>query len=311
MTDLLIPFSLTEVSELLQNVVNGIVQESRFDQTASKSNVNWRFLTTLISVLIIYFENSSVYIKSVVEKLIVTSLDAEKYGQDSFETAMIIVRQACQESKTGSFQTYGLWFSQTFGDETTTLTANSKKKITNLVQYLTNMVPYENAACLRAQLARPPWLPSNYREIWNDYSTLARTRLSDLNTHRNLDWHCSDQPIFNSIKSNNDMSEESLCKRSKIDDHGDKNPVLSDVEKALNSFEINKKMPQLVLEASIFRRPYFVGQFLPALLKLTTTRIKSNQKAQKIQLLKDFVQCLQAKGKIPSQIMSHFEKYIS
>ena len=84
LTDLLIPFSVSEVSELLQNVANGIVQESKFDQTASKSNVNWRFLTTLISVLIIYFENSSVYIKSVVEKLIVTSLDAEKYGQRNF-----------------------------------------------------------------------------------------------------------------------------------------------------------------------------------------------------------------------------------
>ena len=31
-------------------------------------------------------------------------------------------------------------------------------------------------------------------------------------------------------------------------------------------YSLHQKIPQLVMEASIFRMPYFVGKFLPALL---------------------------------------------
>ena len=307
--DLLIPFSNEEVSEFLQYAVNGICKTIKSEGTNSKSNVNWKFLMKVIGVFINYFENSSSLLKSLVEKLVVASLDEEKQGQDSFEAAMAIVRQACLASKNGPLQTYGLWFAHAFGDEETTLTANTKIKITNLVRYLTSMVPYENVACLRAHLARPPYIPSSYRDIWNDYCILARTRLSDFNANKKLDWHCSDQPIFNSFKSCFDTYDKTECKSSKTDLESNQHPVLSDVEKALNSFEANKKMPQVVLEASIFRRPYFVGQFLPALLTLLMNSQAIN-KTNQLQMIKDFVQCLQAKGKIPSQMIVHFEKYM-
>ena len=307
--DLLIPFSNEEVSELLQYVVNGICNSSKSEGTNPKSNVNWKFLMKVIGVFINYFKNSSFLLKLLVEKLIVSSLDEEKQGQDGFEAAMAIVRQACLASKKGPLQTYGLWFADAFGDEETTLTANSKIKIRNLVKYLTSMVPNENVACLRAHLARPPYIPSNYRDIWNDYCILARTRLSDFNANKKLDWHCSDQPLFNSLKSCFDTYDKTECKSSKTDLESNQHPVLSDVEKALNSFEANKKMPQVVLEASIFRRPYFVGQFLPALLTLSINSQALN-KTNQLQIIKDFVQCLQVKGKIPSQMIVHFEQYM-
>ena len=307
--DLLIPFSNEEVSEFLQYAVNGICKTSKSEETNPKSNVNWKFLMKVISVFINYFDNSSSLLKSLVEKLVVSSLDEEKQGQESFETAMAIVRQACLASKNGPLQTYGLWFAHAFGEEETTLTANTKTKIKNFVKYLTSMVPYENVACLRAHLARPPYIPSNYRDIWNDYCMLARTRISDFNANKKLDWYCSDQPIFNSLKPCLNMYDKSEFKSSKTDLESYQHPVLSDVEKALNSFDGNKKIPQVVLEASIFRRPYFVGQFLPALL----TQLMNGQalnKTNEQQIIKDFVQCLQEKGKIPSQMIVHFEKYM-
>ena len=304
--DLLIPFSNEEVLELLQYAVNGICKTSKSEGT--DLNVNWKFLMRVIDVFINYFENSSSLLKSLVEKLVVSSLDEEKQGQDSFETAMAIVRQACLASKNGPLQTYGLWFAHAFGDEETTLTANTKTKIKNLVKYLTSMVPYENVACLRAHLARPPYITSNYRDIWNDYCVLARTRLSDFNANKKLDWYCSDQPIFNSFKPCFNTFDKAESTSSETDLESNQNPVLSDVEKALNSFETTKKMPQIVLEASIFRRPYFVGQFLPALLELLMNSQALN-KTNQLQIIKDFVQCLQEKGKIPSQMIVHFEKY--
>ena len=234
MKNLLIPFSLWEVSELLQDIVNVIIQSSISDKTTTKSALDWKLLTILISVFTKYFENSSCSLISIVEKLIVTSLDADQFGQITFETAMIIVRQACQESRAGPLQTYGLWFAQTFGDETTSLTANSKQRIIHLVQYLTNMVPHETSACLRAHLARPPWIPSNSRELWNDYSTLSRTRLRDFNANKNIEWNSVDQPIFTSIKPSLDIYDEKGCKRLKHE-HGEneENPVLSDKRKEL------------------------------------------------------------------------------
>ena len=48
------------------------------------------------------------------------------------------------------------------------------------------------------------------------------------------------------------------------DNPSELNPALKqaeiDVEKALASFEKNGKLPASVMEASIFRKPYFVGR---------------------------------------------------
>ncbi|KAI2580275.1 FA complementation group A, partial [Homo sapiens] len=42
--------------------------------------------------------------------------------------------------------------------------------------------------------------------------------------------------------------------------------ALQDVEKAIMVFEHTGNIPVTVMEASIFRRPYYVSHFLPALL---------------------------------------------
>lgn len=39
-----------------------------------------------------------------------------------------------------------------------------------------------------------------------------------------------------------------------------------DVRDAMEYFKAHRRIPQAVMEASIFRQPYFVGKFLPALL---------------------------------------------
>lgn len=47
----------------------------------------------------------------------------------------------------------------------------------------------------------------------------------------------------------------------------DANILLKEVESVLVSFEKGGKIPNSVIEASIFRKPYFNNKFLPALLK--------------------------------------------
>ena len=48
--------------------------------------------------------------------------------------------------------------------------------------------------------------------------------------------------------------------------------AIADVQEALEQFAKSGKLPPKVLEASIFRKPYFVRRFLPALLTPTPVR---------------------------------------
>jgi hypothetical protein len=207
MMELLIPFSASEVSTPIMDIANCIIQASananhcdeEFLEFSNKLTHNWTMFTLFISIFISCFQDSVNVVKDIVDRLITNSLDADELGKIPFEIAMIIVRQACLESKPGPLQTYGSWFALTFGDESTTLLGKSKKRIFNFVKYLTNIVPYETQGCLRAHISRPPWIPLEFRQIWMDYCTLLRTRLSDLNAHKNPEWMSNDKPIFNTI----------------------------------------------------------------------------------------------------------------
>merc|ERR1719510_305441 len=140
-----------------------------------------------------------------------------------------------------------------------------------------------------------------------EYCTLLRTRLSDLNAHKNLEWMSTDKHIFNGImqksNANNIKSKNPRFPENGVGPMED--PAVADVEKALESFKANKKIPQVVLEASIFRRPYFIGQFLPSLVSLSE-RAKIDRNGR-MQLISDFVETLKSKGKIPPQLVLEFD----
>ena len=174
------------------------------------------------------------------------------------------------------------------------------------------MVPYETQGCLRTHISRPPWIPLESRQIWMEYCALLRTRLSDLNTHTNPEWMSNDQPIFNTIIQKYTASNQDSGKRGFVENSATlfETPVVEDVEKALELFKTNRKIPQIVLEASIFRRPFFIGQFLPSLLALTLKAKAETDKSNNIQLIKDFVISLKCKVKMPTQLLVEFEKYI-
>ena len=319
MMELLVPFSASDVSTLMMDIANCIIQASvnancddDYLEFSCKLTHNWTMFNLFISVFISCFQDSVNVVKDIVDRLIINSLDTDQQGKIPFEIAMIIVRQACLESAPGSLQTYGLWFSQTFGNESTTLLGKSKKRLVNFVKYLTNMVPYETQGCLRTHISRPPWIPLESRQIWMEYCALLRTRLSDLNTHTNPEWMSNDQPIFNTIIQKYTASNQDSGKRGFVENSATlfETPVVEDVEKALELFKTNRKIPQIVLEASIFRRPFFIGQFLPSLLALTLKAKAETDKSNNIQLIKDFVISLKCKVKMPTQLLVEFEKYI-
>ncbi|KAL5021918.1 hypothetical protein ScPMuIL_001073 [Solemya velum] len=76
--------------------------------------------------------------------------------------------------------------------------------------------------------------------------------------------------------------------------------VDSDVEKAVSLFDNSGKVPSTVMEASIFRKPYFVGRFLPSLLKPRPLPDIPDSKMKLIEALK-------RSEKIPSALYAKYE----
>ncbi|EPQ04625.1 Fanconi anemia group A protein, partial [Myotis brandtii] len=77
-----------------------------------------------------------------------------------------------------------------------------------------------------------------------------------------------------------------------------------DVEKALQVFEHTGKIPLAVMEASIFRRPYYVSHFLPALLTPRVIPSAPDSRAA-------FIESLKRADKIPSSLYSTYRQACS
>lgn len=202
--------------------------------------INWPHLLTLISTLVVCLPAATDCLFEFVHSLLGTGLD--KSDTDQVTAAFLLARQVCMEG-THVAMPYQDWFQRMFGDGSRSLTT-TRKTFTVLMRFLTDLVPYESTTHLKVHILRPPFVPPKCRELLTDYIMLAKTRLADLKDP--IDLTC-------------DRQEED---KGKILEQTEK-----DVQLALSAFEGTNKIPSSVMEASIFRKPYFIGRFMPALLK--------------------------------------------
>jgi len=63
--------------------------------------------------------------------------------------AFLVARQCCAEECVPWFSTYMFWFGTTFGPESSWA---SQQEFGLLIQFLTDIVPYEPPACLRVHI---------------------------------------------------------------------------------------------------------------------------------------------------------------
>ncbi|CAC5374512.1 FANCA [Mytilus coruscus] len=210
-------------------------------QTLDSSNVNWYHYCAFWSVFIICTQQSRSHAEDVL--LEVLKIAFEESRTDHILKVFLISRQCCYEGS-HVFQSYQDWFLNVFGDSQRSL-ANSKKTFTCLMKVLTDLVPYDQPSCLKVHILRPPFVPSKCKELLSDYIVLGKTRLADLK-----------EPL-----------EQVGMFDTTSGSSSSKNQIEEDVQKALAAFETNNKMPLAVMEASIFRKSYFIGKFIPALLK--------------------------------------------
>ncbi|XP_028333817.1 Fanconi anemia group A protein isoform X9 [Physeter macrocephalus] len=243
--------------------------------------VNWQHVLSCVSTLVICLPDAQQLINGWVSRLLAHAF--ESCDLDSMVLAFLVARQAALEGP-AAFPSYAAWFQAAFGS-TRGFHGCSKKALVFLFKFLSDLVPFEAPRYLQVHVLHPPLVPSKYRALLTDYVALARTRLADLKVS------IENMGLYADLSSAGDVTEPHR-------------QTSQDVEKAIMVFEHTGKIPAAVLEASIFRRSYYLSHFLPALL---TPRVLPRVPDSRAAL----IESLRRADKIPPSLYSIYRQACS
>ncbi|XP_058530791.1 Fanconi anemia group A protein [Ochotona princeps] len=249
----------------------GCVQE-----TLESQEVNWQCVLGCVSALVVCLPKARQLLSDWVARLMTRAF--ETYHLDSMVIAFLVVRQAALEGP-ALFPSYGEWFKASFGSSRG-YHGGSKKALIFLFKFLSDLVPFEAPRCLQVHILHPPLVPDKYRSLLSDYISLAKTRLADLKVS------IENMGLYEDLTSTGDIAEP-------------QSQAAQDVTKAVAVFEHTGKIPVTVMEASIFRRSYYVSHFLPALL---TPRVLPKAPDSRMAL----IDALRRADKIPSSLYANY-----
>ncbi|KAM9268731.1 LOW QUALITY PROTEIN: Fanconi anemia group A protein [Cariama cristata] len=248
----------------------------QLQQVLETHEVNWRHVLSCVSTLVVCQAEAEQLFKDLLSQLLVKAFG--NYDMENMITAFLIARQAALEGP-AVFMSYSEWFKASFGSAGGHH-GSSKKALVFLFEFLSELVPFETAPYLKVHIMYPPFVPTKHRSILLEYITLAKTRLADLKVA------IEDMGLYEDLSS----TDESVQPQGQ---------ALRDVEKALQIFENTRKIPTSVIEASIFRRPYYTSWFLPALLR---PRVLPKTPDARMA----FIDALKRADKIPSNLYSTY-----
>ncbi|NXD30610.1 FANCA protein, partial [Spelaeornis formosus] len=221
------------------------VKESicHLQQVLETHEVNWQHVLSCVSTLVVCQAEAEQLFKDLLSHLLLKAFG--NYDMENMITAFLIARQAALEGP-AVFMPYSEWFKASFGNPGGHH-GSSKKALVFLFEFLSELVPFEAAPYLKVHIMHPPCVPTKHRPLLLEYITLAKTRLADLKVA------IEDMGLYEDLSAAETLQPQAQA--------------LRDVEKALQIFENTRKIPTSVIEASIFRRPYYTSWFLPALLR--------------------------------------------
>ncbi|KFQ59664.1 Fanconi anemia group A protein, partial [Pelecanus crispus] len=248
----------------------------QLQQVLETREVNWQHVLSCVSTLVVCQAEAEQLFKDLLSHLLIKAF--ENYDMENMITAFLIARQAALEGP-AVFMPYSEWFKASFGN-TGGHHGSSKKALVFLFEFLSELVPFEAAPYLKVHIMYPPFVPTKHRSILLEYITLAKTRLADLKVA------IEDMGLYEDLSSTDDSVQP-------------QGQALRDVEKALQIFGNTRKIPTSVIEASIFRRPYYTSWFLPALL-----RPRVLPRAPDVRMA--FIDSLKRADKIPSNLYSTY-----
>ncbi|NWR96384.1 FANCA protein, partial [Motacilla alba] len=254
------------------------VKESicQLQQVLETHEVNWQHVLSCVSTLVVCQAEAEQLFKDLLSHLLLKAFG--NYDMENMITAFLLARQAALEGP-AVFMPYSEWFKASFGNAGGHH-GSSKKSLVFLLEFLSELVPFEAAPYLKVHIMFPPFVPSKHRSLLLEYITLAKTRLADLKVA------IEDMGLYEDLSA----PEEAVQPQAQ---------ALRDVEKALQIFENTRKIPTSVIEASIFRRPYYTSWFLPALLR---PRVLPKTPDGRMA----FIDSLKRADKIPSNLYSTY-----
>ncbi|XP_073439969.1 Fanconi anemia group A protein-like [Dendrobates tinctorius] len=267
---------LTTLYRKLFVLLNAEKLLSRIQRVLDTQEVNWHHVLACVSCLVVCQPEAQPLVKDLLSRLL--SQAFETYELEYLITAFLVARQAALEGP-AAFMSYTEWFRVTFGTPSSHQSI-TKKSLLFLLKFLSDLVPYETSQYLKVHILHPPFVAAKLRPLLMEYITLAKTRLADMKVS------IEDMGLYE------DLSVAS-------DKHQTQPQAQQDVEKAVQIFQNTGKIPASVMEASIFRRPYFTSRFLPALL----TPRPLPEAADSLMLLID---ALRRSDKIPAVVMSSY-----
>ncbi|OBS77115.1 hypothetical protein A6R68_16418 [Neotoma lepida] len=257
----------------------------RLQEVLETQEVNWQHVLSCLSTLVVCFPEAQQLVKDWVACLMARAF--ESYHLDSMVTAFLIVRQATLEGPF-VFPSYAHWFKESFGSSLGYHSC-SKKALVFLFKFLSDLVPWEPPRYMQVHIFHPPLVPSKYHSLLTDYISLAKTRLADLKASLATTLALPGSTQCPSLYS-------CVCfSPLKVSLENPQSQAIQDVEKAVVVFEQTGKIPVAVMEASIFRRPYYLSHFLPALL---TPRVLPEVPDARV----TFIETLKRADKIPSSL---------
>ncbi|NXY38456.1 FANCA protein, partial [Pomatorhinus ruficollis] len=276
-------WSFTRTSPLLTALYRKLlvafsVKESicQLQQVLETHEVNWQHVLSCVSTLVVCQAEAEQLFKDLLSHLLLKAFG--NYDMENMITAFLIARQAALEGP-AVFMPYSEWFKASFGNAGGHH-GSSKKSLVFLFEFLSELVPFEAAPYLKVHIMYPPFVPTKHRSLLLEYITLAKTRLADLKVA------IEDMGLYEDLSA----TDEAVQPQAQ---------ALRDVEKALQIFENTRKIPTSVIEASIFRRPYYTSWFLPALLR---PRVLPKTPDGRMA----FIDSLKRADKIPSNLYSTY-----
>ncbi|KAM3609711.1 uncharacterized protein V6R79_019071 [Siganus canaliculatus] len=244
-------------------------------QVLETHEVNWRNVLCFLSTLLVYNPRAQPSLRELLSGLLTTAFEC--YDLESMITAFLLARQGALEGP-AIFPSYSDWFKMSFGGGSG-YHATSKKSLVFLLKFLSDLVPYEPPQYLKVHILHPPYVPVKHRSLLMEYISLAKTRLADLKES------VEDMGLYEEVSGAAGPSVQ--CQ------------AVQDVEKALSLFESTGRISAAVMEASIFRRPYFLTRFLPALLTPRVLPVKADTRMT-------FIEALKKADKIPAAQYSSY-----
>ncbi|XP_030060930.1 Fanconi anemia group A protein [Microcaecilia unicolor] len=267
---------LTTLYRKIFVVLNAEKLIRHLQEVLETQEVNWQHVLNCVSTLVVCQSEAELLVKDLLVRLLTKAF--EGYELEYMIMAFLLARQSALEGP-AAFMSYTEWFKVSFGNASG-YHGSSKKSLIFLLKFLSDLVPFEAPHYLKVHILYPPFVQTKYRPLLLEYITLAKTRLADLKVS------IEDMGLYEDLSS----AKEGAQPQSQ---------ALQDVEKAINIFENTGKIPASVMEASIFRRPYFTGRFLPMLLKPRVLPKAADSWVA-------FIDALKRADKIPASVYSEY-----